>query len=81
MEYMGTLVQREIKVSITLSLQLFRGSFHMSQCVGVSKMIEPLYVISRYFVFSSLVQVICAKLLVGTPVFQYVVAHDEDLMP
>ena len=44
----------------------------------VSKMIEPFDVTSRYLVFSSLVQIISAKLLVGTSVFQYVVAHDEE---
>ena len=47
----------------------------------VSKMIEPLYITPRYLVFSSLVQIISTKFLVGMPVFQYVVAHDEDLMP
>lgn len=46
----------------------------------IPKMVEPLYVTSHYLVFSPLVQIISPKFLVSAPVFQYVVAHNENLM-
>src|SRR4030042_3205427 len=43
-------------------------------------MVEPFDITPRYFVFSSLVQGVYSKFLVGTSVFQYVIAHDKNLM-
>ena len=37
-------------------------------------MVEPLDITPRYLVFSSLVQVVYPQFLVGTSVFQYVIA-------
>ena len=46
----------------------------------IAKMVELLDLTSHYHVFSPCVQIVLSKFFVSTPVFQCMIAHNENLM-